>query len=114
MDMRIEMAGGLAALCSFLTSGSLSAQPVAGIKFEVLTKDNVAYNVDSTPIANYATAPAPTAVSARGRNFVPYLTIADVVAINGKPAKGVHVTRGTDLRLSSNRTNPANGRAISD
>jgi hypothetical protein len=114
IDMRIGMIKVIGALCSFAGIGAIEAQVSSGVRFEVLTKDNVAYSLDATPFANYATAQERTATSTGGLNFGPYLTIADVVSINGKPANGVHVTRGNDIRLSSNRTNPPNGRAISD
>ena len=114
IDRRAGITNAIAALCSLVWSGTIEAQTASGVKFEVLTKDNVSYGVDATSSANYATAQERTTANMRGRNLAPYLTIADVVSINGKPAKGVHVTRGNDIRLSNNRTNPDNGRAISD
>jgi hypothetical protein len=84
------------------------------MRLEVRTNDNVAYNFDGTPFTNYATVQDRTAFSAASPNFGPYITIADVVEINGKPAKGAHATRGNDIRLSTNATNAPNGRAISD
>jgi hypothetical protein len=112
--VKIRRIWGIAALCSFAGIDATEAQVISGIKFEVLTKDNVGYNVDSTPPANYGTAQGRTPINGRGPNFLPYLTIADVVSVNGRPAKGVQLTRGNDIRLSSNRANPPNGRAISD
>src|SRR2546430_2274508 len=114
INMRVGVANAIAALCSLVWSGTLEAQTASGVRFEVLTKDNVSYGFDATPSASYATAQERTTASMGDLNFGPYLTIADVVSINGKPAKGVHVTRGNDIRLSDNRTNPPNGRAISD
>ena len=70
----------------------------------------VIYQQDTGDATKFATNPnivAPPPI----RNFVPVIWIADVVAVNGKPAKGTWTVRGT---LLSRATAPTPGNAVAD
>ena len=70
----------------------------------------VAYYDDVPDASRRATDPnATTAVL--GRNFAPSVLIADIVAVNGQPAKGTFVYHALTLNL---RTAPAAGQGIAD
>jgi len=58
---------------------------------------------------------SPTTVPRAGRNFLPWVGFADIVAVNGKPAKGVVAFRGTIINLRTTATpGQAAAQAISD
>ena len=70
----------------------------------------VIYQQDFGDAARFATVPnivAPPPI----RNFVPVIWLADIVAVNGKPAKGTWTVRGT---LVSRGTTVSPGDAIAD
>ena len=113
IDMRVGMTNAVATLCSIVWSGAIEAQAPNSVKLEIVTRDVSWYVADGTPYANYATVQQRTSPSAY-RVFGYYTSLADVVSVNGRPAKGVNTTWENMLRLSTNSTNPPNGRAIAD
>ena len=99
---------------SALLAGIASAQPAHVLDIEI--DKGVFYVYDTIEFAKYATTPgvvAPWSVSAGGpaRNFWSGVYIADIVSVNGRPARGVMVRRGTRIGLT---TNLAAGQAIAD
>jgi hypothetical protein len=101
---------GVSALLATLAS----AQPAHVLEIEI--DNGVFYVYDTTDLAKYATIPGivpPWTQSAGGpaRNFWSGVFIADIVSVNGRPARGVMVRRGTRVSLS---TSPAPGQAIAD
>jgi hypothetical protein len=79
---------------------------------EVQAENFVAYVGDVSDVLKFATEPGVTTVSAIGpRNFGTTLAIADIVAVNGKPAKGTVVINMRTITLSAA---PTPGQAISD
>src|SRR5262245_1862204 len=70
----------------------------------------VIYNQDTADVTKWATNPEKTDVLA-SQNFVPIIWLADVVAVNGVPAKGTWTVRGTTL-IRSTTVTP--GQAIAD
>jgi hypothetical protein len=76
---------------------------------EVQVQNGVDYFDDVTTPSQLATSPGIT--PAANRSFMPWVFIADIVAVNGKPAKGVDVVRATAINL---RTNPSPGLAVAD
>jgi hypothetical protein len=70
----------------------------------------VIYNQDTADVTKWATSPEQTDALA-SQNFVPIVWIADVVAVNGVPAKGTWTVRGTSLVRSTTLTP---GQAIAD
>jgi hypothetical protein len=70
----------------------------------------VEYEGDVPDVSKLATIAAKT-VGASANNFYPVIWVADVVAVNGKPAKGTWTVRGNQLFRGPNM---APGRAIAD
>lgn len=97
------------ALC--VASGSqLSLAQGPPVILTVETQNVVLYIDDTTDLAKLATLPGPT-VGAAAQNFRKFVILGDIVAVNGKPAKGTFVenSRATALRPS-----PTAGQAIAD
>lgn len=97
-----------------LLAGIAAAQPAHVLDIEI--ENGIVYIYDTTELAKYATAPglvAPWSVSSAGpaRNFWSLVYIADIVSVNGRPARGVMVRRGTRIGLTPNQ---AAGQAIAD
>src|SRR5712692_6228179 len=56
-------------------------------------------------------ATAPNAVNVNLRNFMPLITIGDIVSVNGRPARGSWVAKGQFIMLVPS---PMRGRALGD
>jgi uncharacterized protein (TIGR03437 family) len=99
------------ALC-FATSVFLvhaQTAPAAILKIEI--ENYAAYVDDATDSAKLASDPSAAPSSAAGKTFATFLGIADIVAVNGKPAKGTWVVKGTRLNM---RPDASAGKAIAD
>src|SRR2546428_2149728 len=70
----------------------------------------VIYNQDTGDVTKWASNPERTD-PLPSQNFVPIIWLADVVAVNGVPAKGTWTVRGTSLVRSTTLTP---GQAIAD
>jgi hypothetical protein len=91
-------------------SRAISAQNAAATILQVDVENFVRYVEDITDPSKFATSPAVTP-AAVPRNFVNFVAIADIVAVNGQPAKGTYLSRGRTTTLSPT---PAAGSAIAD
>ena len=99
----------MAVLCAGCCEAA-RAQVAPPTILEIDIENFVAYYDDVPDASKRATDPnATTAVL--GRNFAPSVLIADIVAVNGKPAKGAFVYHALTLNL---RTAPAAGQGIAD
>jgi hypothetical protein len=94
----------------------LAGWPVAGwaqvappVILEVDIDSFVQYFGDATDYTKFGSDPNPT--SPAPRTFQSALILGDIVAVNGKPAKGGYVARG---QVALERTAPAPGQAVSD
>ena len=76
---------------------------------EIQTENAVVYLDDVADPSKLASSP--DIVPPRGRNFMPWIYIGDIVSVNGQPAKGVAVARGMSIAL---RTSANPGLAIAD
>ena len=86
------------------------AQTLPPTILEIDVENYVQYMEDTSDISKFATDPnATTAVPPR--NFLFFLQIADIVAVNGQPAKGT-LTRNS--RLLNLTTSPDPGQAMAD
>src|SRR5579872_1976905 len=86
------------------------AQTLPPTILEIDVENYVQYMEDTSDISRFATDPnATTAVPPR--NFSFFLQIADIVAVNGQPAKGT-LTRNS--RLLNLTTSPDPGQAMAD
>ena len=70
----------------------------------------VSYEADVSDVSKFGTVTTRT-VGTAANNFAPVIWLADVVAVNGKPAKGTWTVRGNILIRS---TTPSPGVAIAD
>jgi uncharacterized protein (TIGR03437 family) len=86
------------------------AQPGPATILEVEMENRVQYLGDNSDVSKLATDPNVT-TPAPSRNFVPVVIIADIVAVNGQPAKGTTVFHFRQINL---RTAPNAGEAIAD
>lgn len=75
-------------------------------------ENNVLYSPDTTDFSKYATEPNVTTPTGVPRNFNKSQGIADIVAVNGQPAKGTYL--GAVAAAFTLRTAPSLGQAISD
>jgi hypothetical protein len=73
-------------------------------------ENRVQYFGDISDVSKLATDPNAT-TPVPSKNFVPILIIADIVAVNGQPAKGAAVFHIRQINL---RTGPNAGEAIAD
>jgi uncharacterized protein (TIGR03437 family) len=96
-------------LLSILSIPGLAQTP--GVVMQVDIDNWVTYNYDVLDQTTWARSPGPTVAAPGPPAFGSSLLLADIVAVNGKPAKGVVVLRFTGLNL---RPVPTPGQAISD
>lgn len=94
-------------ILTFSLSGLAQVAPATILKIEY--ENGVRYIYDTVDIPALATVPTP--VSQANPTFSTYILLADIVAVNGKPAKGIFLTRQVVVNLT---TNPSAGQAIAD
>lgn len=94
MDSIVKMLGGLAFACSIQPA---LAQRIAVLEVEV--ENAVLYRYDLADPTQWAKSAAamPTTFD---RAFVDFCQVGDIVAVNGKPAQGIHMTCGTRMGFS--------------
>jgi hypothetical protein len=97
------------ALCAAAYSQLGLAQVAPPAILTIEYENGVRYVYDTVDIPAFATVPTPTSQAAP--TFATYVLLADVVAVNGKPAKGIFLTRQITVNLT---TNPSAGQAIAD
>src|SRR5258708_4880596 len=85
-------------------------QTAPGSIIEIDVDNFVCYNGDVTDYARYATDPNIT-TRLPARNFANFRCFSDVVAVNGRPAKGTETVWGEGINLTPT---PAPGQAIAD
>src|SRR5947209_9543921 len=99
---------GTALCASVLGVAQVGPASVVGVQAE----NFVSYVGDVSDVLKFATEPGVTTVSAIGpRNLGTSLTIADIVAVNGRPCRGTVVTNSQTINLSAA---PTLGQAIAD
>ena len=86
-----------------------SAQAPEVVTLELERENTVAYVYDLADPSRFATSA--NMVNANLRNFMPFIGVADIVSVNGKPARGSWVTRGQFIMLGPS---PTPGQAIGD
>jgi hypothetical protein len=90
------------------SAAALAQNSILAIDIENL----VIYNQDTSDITKWTSNPEITdPIGGGNQTFVPVIWLADVVAVNGVPAKGTWTARGTYLFRSTTLTP---GRAIAD
>jgi len=94
------------AVCGKAVFGQTPPPVILGI--DVVNQVN--YESDVPDYSKLATDPSST-TGVVAKNFSYYISIGDIVAINGKPAKGTFIARQTSVNLNPNA---APGQAIAD
>ena len=100
----------LSAFSVIVCPRALVAQSLPPAILEVEVENFVRYVQDIADPSQFATNPAITPASVP-KNFSEFVAIADIVAVNGQPAKGTYLGRGRTTTLS---LSPAAGAAIAD
>src|SRR5687768_14189944 len=86
-------------------------QAVPATVLEVEVENFVTYHNDVADYSKLATDPNRTTLATRARNFEQSIGIADIVSVNGKPAKGVMTERRWQFNRQPDRVA---GQAIAD
>src|SRR5437867_5858684 len=97
-----------AALCA----GALReawAQAPQFVTLEIERENTVGYVGDLADPSKLATSP--NMVNTNIRNFMPFIGVADIVSVNGKPAKGSWISKGQFVMLGPS---PTPGQGIAD
>ncbi len=97
------------ALCVAACSQLGLAQVAPPIILHIETDIGVRYIYDTADHSAFATVPTP--ISQAFPTFATWILMCDIVAVNGKPVKGIFLTRLIVLNLS---TNPSAGQSIAD
>ena len=97
----------LVAACCDLALGQALPRTILQIDLE----NRVQYVEDVFDLSKFAKSPGVTPPAAAAANFQSNITIGDIVAVNGQPAKGTFVSRTQTVRLTPS---PAPGQAIAD
>jgi hypothetical protein len=108
--MHLHQILAIGALLGVAFGGRVQGQTAPPAILAVDLENIVIYEQDTGDAAKYATDPkivSPPPI----RNFVPVIWLADIVAVNGRPAKGTWTVRGT---LLSRGTTVTPGDAIAD
>jgi uncharacterized protein (TIGR03437 family) len=101
MRNRTRMNGLLWCAAIWLTMAGLDGQTPAATVLRIDIDKYVPYHYDVFDESKFASVADITTVTA-GRPFGQVIIIGDIVAVNGKPAKGVWTLRGTNLYLTPN------------
>ena len=105
----------MTAVCAVLALQTATAQDTRSMPPVVLRIDTanfVRYDQDTTDWTRLATAPGiATPLPFAAPAFASYVAIGDVVAVNGRPVKGVRVLRGLNVAFAKN---PAPKQAVAD
>jgi uncharacterized protein (TIGR03437 family) len=99
-----------AALCVVTGSPCARAQETTPTILQIDVENMVRYVADTPDPSKFATNPGITPAVVP-RNFGDYIGLADIVAVNGLPAKGTYASRGLSMTMSPSA---APGVAIAD
>jgi hypothetical protein len=92
-------------------SESGMAQITPATILEIDTENIVSYTSDVFDASKFATDPNLTTVASVPRNFAFVMAVGDIVAVNGRPAKGTLVVRQQSISLSPT---PSPGQGVAD
>ncbi len=91
---------GLLAIATWPWSGQAQTPGAAILRIDIANYQPYTYDVFE--IQKFATAPVATTLTQPGRAFDFFVIFGDIVAVNGKPAKGLWTARGTTLFFEPN------------
>ena len=98
----------IAVLCAAWCEAAMGQVAPATI-IQIETDNQVRYVWDTPDLSTYARTPDPSNLALP--TFATYMTQGDIVAVNGKPAKGMYLTRQVVTNFSPT---PAPGQGIAD
>ncbi len=99
----------VAVFCAVIHCQPGLAQVAPVTMLQIDTDNHVRYIYDTSDFAAFGTVP--TAITLTFPTFATWVTEADIVAVNGKPAKGIYLTRQTAINLAPA---PPPGQGIAD
>ena len=102
MRDRIALTCLLMSACAAMLPGIAQAQAMPSVVLEIDFKNWVIYEEDTFDLSKYATNPNITPASAA--TFGNIVGIADIVSVNGQPAKGTWTILGRRINLSTTST----------
>ena len=105
-NQRIRLVVTFCALGSW-NAGSAQVAPVTILQIEL--NNVVSYVYDTSDLPAYATVA--TAITLTPPTFAPWVSLGDIVAVNGQPAKGTFLERTVILNLTPA---PSSGQGIAD
>jgi hypothetical protein len=79
-------------------AGLAQTAPVTILEIDL--ENRVNYAADVADISKFATDPNMTTAVA-SKNFRTFLQMGDIVAVNGKPARGTQVVRGQTININT-------------
>lgn len=87
---------------------TMLAQGTAATLLQIDVENIVSYTTDVFDASKFATDPNTTSLAAPPRNFAFVMAVGDVIAVNGKPARGSLVVRQQSIALNPT-PNPGQG-----
>src|SRR3982074_2458019 len=93
-----KFAGVVFCLATLCSPGA--AQSLSGSTLQIDIENYTAYVQDLSDASKLASDPNATTSPAAAKTFATLVGIADIVAVNGQPAKGTWIVRGTWVNLS--------------
>src|SRR5262245_29361471 len=87
------------------------AAQMPGVKFEIDLDNGVNYQFDATEQSKWASSPGIVPALPSPSAYRPTFGIMDIVAVNGKPAKGLWALRLLGINF---RPQPTPGQAVAD
>jgi uncharacterized protein (TIGR03437 family) len=94
------LCAGLLALATWSRSGQAETPGATSLRIDIANYQSYTYDVFD--IQKFATAPVASTLTQPGRAFDFFVIFGDIVAVNGKPVKGLWTARGTTLFFEPN------------
>src|SRR5437899_582754 len=94
-----------------LFAAALIAQADDSVLLQLDATNIVSYILDTPDLSKYGTLAGPVTPGVMGRPFLTTMIVGDIVAVNGKAAKGIWLARNFGL---SHSTAPSSGQNIAD
>ena len=95
--------------CALGSWNATSAQDAPATILQIELDNVVSYVYDTSDLTAYATVP--TAITLTPPTFAPWVSLGDIVAVNGKPVKGTFLERTVILNLTPA---PSPGQGVAD
>src|SRR5262245_22322003 len=94
-----------------LLAAALISRADDSVLLQIDATNLVSYVLDTPEVSKYGTLAGPATPAVTGRPFLTAMIVGDIVAVNGKPAKGIWLARNFQFNHS---TAPSSGQNIAD